>query len=265
MRLLRLFGIIVKYRFLAKVEYPSSYIGGIIANGLVYAVEMFMLFLVVWNFGSLGEWLPVEVIFLCAVWLMTYAIGASFTFNICINFHEMSINGTIDEALVRPMPPLIYLIASNYNVGYVSHVTLSGAVLAFSFVQLGLMWSALHWVWFLLMIVSGSIINACMMLLCHMPALRTRSRSPAAVFFWQGREFTQYPISIYPKSIQFIFVSVLPFGFISFYPAQVLLAKQDGLFAGVAMWLSPAVAVALVGITSLVWNRITRRYESAGT
>jgi ABC-2 type transport system permease protein len=261
----RLLLIIVKYSFLSRIEYPRSYIGGIIAQWLVYATQMFMLFLVIWNFGSLGGWTPIEVVFINAIWLMTYAIGASFTFNISRKFPQMAIDGTIDEAFVRPVRSLVYLIASDYNVDYISHFILTSVVLIFCGVQLELTWSVFHWLWFAVMIISGSIINGCMMLICCMPALRTRSQSPVEVFFWQGRSFTQYPISIYPQPIQFIFLTVLPFSFISFYPVQVLLGKQDGLFAGVAMWLSPLVAALLISITFLLWNSFTRRYESAGT
>ena len=261
----RLFGQFIKYRFFAKTEYPRSYAAGIIAQWLYYGIRMFMLYLMVWNFGILAGWLPTQVLFIFAIQLMSYAIGASFTFNICRKFAQTAIDGTLDEALIRPMPSLIYMMGANYNVDYISHITLTGIVLAISISQLDMAWTAFHWLWLVVMIISGAIIQACMMLLCDMPAMRTRSRSPTGVFFWLGREFTQYPLSIYPRPIQFIFVTVLPFAFINFYPAQILLGKRDGIFADVAVWLAPFVAAILICITALVWRRVISGYESAGT
>ena len=138
-------------------------------------------------------------------------------------------------------------------------------VLAVSISQLDVVWSALHWIWFVVIIISGAVIQACMMLLCDMPALRTRSKSPTGAFFWEGSRFTQYPLSIFPRPVQFIFVTVLPFAFVNFYPVQLLLGKRDGIFADVAVWLAPAVAALLVGATALVWRKVISRYESAGT
>ena len=262
---LRLFCKIVKYRFLATIEYPGSYVAGILAQWLSYGVEMFVLFLMVWNFGALAGWMPAEVIFMYALWLLCYSLGASFVYNIYMSFRQMAVEGTMDEALVRPMPPFAYLLATHFNVGYISHITLTIVALAWSIIQLGLIWSAGQWIWLLVLIISGAVINACMMLITEMPALRTRSRSPTNMLFWGVWPFMRYPFSIFPRPIQFIFVTVLPYGFISFYPVQVLLGKQDGIFAGVAMWLSPLVAALLLGITALCWRSVSRRYESAGT
>ena len=266
MHMIKLFCKIVKYRFNALVEYPGSFIGGIVAQLLSYGIRMVIIFLMVWNFGALAGWLPDEVIFLYALWLLSYAIGASFTFNICSSFSQMAINGTLDEALVRPMSPLAYLFATNYNLGYISHVIITTAALAFSISRLNVIWTPFHWAWLIILIIMGAVIQGCMMLICDMPSLRTRSQSPTGVLFWEVNwRFIEYPINIYPRPFQLIFTSLLPFGFISFYPVQVLLGKQVGIFAQVTMWLSPAVAVVLIFITALCWRAMTRRYESAGT
>jgi ABC-2 type transport system permease protein len=265
MHTLRVFCTFVKYKFLAQMEYPGSYILGILAQWAVYGASVFMIYLMINSFGALGGWLPVEVIFLYAVWLMTYSLGAAFVFNICMGFSQMSIGGTLDEAYVRPLSPFAYLLATHFNLGYISHILLTTGVMVFSIIQLGLAWSFLLWLWFGLLLVSGAVITACLMLLCEMPAFRTRSQSPLGMFFWEGREFTQYPITIYPRPVQMIFTTILPFGFVSFYPIQVLLGKQDGILPHVTVWLAPFVAIVLVAVTAQCWRAISRGYESAGT
>jgi len=262
---LRLFCKTIKCRFLALTEYPGAYIAGMTAQWTSYSVDMIMLFLIVWNFGSLAGWIPDEIIFIYAIWLMTYAIGASFTYNVCMQFPQMAISGTLDEAYIRPVRPLIYLIASNFNLGYISHLVLTTCALGFSIARLGLSWAYWQWGWLLIIILAGSIIQGCMFLIFHMPGLRTYTRSPIATVFNEGRQFTQYPITIYPKPLQLIFMSVLPFAFVNFYPAQVLLGKYDGLLPRVNMWLSPIVSILVIGITMICWKFVTSRYESAGT
>jgi len=255
----------VKFRFYAQIEYPGAYIAGILGQWLVYGIELFMIFLMVWNFGTLAGWTPEEVIFLFSVWLMTYALGATFTYNICRNFDQLVINGTMDEALTRPVSPFAYLIFTHINLGYISHISLTAVALGISIVQLNLIWSAWQWLWLIVLILAGSVITGCIMLLCEMPAMHTRSRSPFGMLFWETRMFTRFPISIYPQSMQIVFTTILPLGFINFYPVQVLLGKQDGLWVPYTIWISPLVAALFVGITAFCWRRMSRHYESAGT
>ena len=255
----------LKYRFYAQIEYPGAYMAGITAQWLTYGISMFMIFLMVWNFGSLAGWSPEEVIFLYAVWLLTYAIAATFTFNLCINFEQLVINGTMDEAFTRPTPPFAYLLAANVNVGYISHITLTAAALAFSIIRLGIPWTPGQWLWLAVMLISGAVITGCIMLLCELPSIRTHSASPISPFFWQTRIFTQYPLTIYPGILQFLFTAVIPLGFINFYPIQVLLGKNDGMGTPWIMWISPFVAVLLVILTAACWKGLSKYYESAGT
>lgn len=265
MHYVRVFLQIIKYLFKARFEYPGAWVGGIVAQWFSYGTYMAMVLLTVWNFGALAGWEPEEVLFLFSMWLLTYAIGASFTFNLCRSFRDMAVNGTMDEAFCRPMPPFLYLVATTFNIGYVSHITLSGAAMIFSVARLEMSWGAGQWLWFFVALLSGGLITSCLMLLCEFPALRTRSKSPIQMFFWQGREFMQYPLTIYPRALQFVFTTILPFAFTGFYPAQVLLGKEDGLFPQVTMWLAPGVAVVLAGITAICWRIVSRKYESAGT
>lgn len=262
---LKVFAKIVKLRFLALIEYPGSYLAGIIAQWISYGIEVFLLYLMVSQFGALAGWLPMEVLFLYAIWLLTYALGASFTFNIANSFASMAVNGTLDEALVRPMPSMVYLLAANYNLGYISHVMLTTAVLSVSIWQMRVTWTLWQWAWLIVLLITGAVIQGSLMLLCDMPSLRMRGESPTGVFFWELRDFTKYPISIYPKSIQVVFTVILPFGFINFYPVQALLNKHDGVFGPVVIWLAPVAAIILLCVTIFSWRAILNRYESAGT
>lgn len=260
-----MFFTIIKYVYRSSFEYSGAFLGGIVAQWFSYSISILMLFLMVWNFGSLAGWESTEIIFMYAVWLLTYALGASFTTHMCRSFPNMAINGQLDEAYTRPMSPFLYVMATTFNAGFISHISLSIVVLVYSIAQLGISWTVLHWLWFVIVIISGAVINACMMLICDMPAIRTRSKSPTSMFYSEVRAFTQYPITIYPRAIVFVFTTILPFGFTSYYPIQILLGKEDGIMPQITMWLAPIVAVLLVGITALCWQVLSSKYESAGT
>ena len=265
MYMMKLFLRIVKLRFLAKLEYPGAYLAGIAAQWLAYGTEIAMAVIMVGTFGALAGWSPLEIVFLYGVWLLTYAIGASFTFNVVNQMAGFAINGTMDEAMTRPVPPLFYLIATNYNVGYISHATLAVGVMAWSYAGMGTGWSGWQWTWLVVLVVCGSVINGALMLLFALPAMKLRARSPLSVLYFEGRSFAKYPISIYPRALQLLLTSLLPFGFVGYYPLMALMGRADPWTGGALVFLSPVVAAVCVALTGCCWRRTIVRYESAGT
>ena len=74
--------------------------------------------------------------------------------------------------------------------------------------------------------------------------------------------FGRYPQTIFPSPLRFLLRWIVPFGFVSFYPAQAILDHRpyEGL-----MYLSPVIALGFVGLTVLFWRWGVRRYESTGS
>ncbi|WP_244926478.1 ABC-2 family transporter protein [Cytobacillus firmus] len=46
-----------------------------------------------------------------------------------------------------------------------------------------------------------------------------------------ARNLTNYPLVIYPKAVQWITAFVIPFGFVNYFPAAVLLEKEKHPFS----------------------------------
>lgn len=262
---LKLFARIVKLRFLAKIEYPLAYLMGIAAQWFAYGTEVILAMIMVSTFGALNDWLPMEIVMLYGLWLVTYAIGAAFVFNTVNQMPQMAISGMMDEALVKPIPPLFFLIATNFNVGYISHLLLGSGVIAWSYLELGLGWHIGQWLWFVVLILSGAAIMGATMFIFALPALKLRARSPLSTVYFEGRSFSKYPLSIYPKVIQFFLTCLLPYGFTAYYPMMALLGKSDPWTGRGLVFLSPGVAVALVWLAGYCWRRTISKYESAGT
>ena len=74
--------------------------------------------------------------------------------------------------------------------------------------------------------------------------------------------FSRYPQTIFPHSLQFVMRWVIPFGFVSFYPATFLLGRSR--LEGLAL-LAPVVALAFSLLAAAAWQVGVRRYESTGS
>jgi ABC-2 type transport system permease protein len=78
----------------------------------------------------------------------------------------------------------------------------------------------------------------------------------------QVGDLARYPITVYAVGIQAALTLVVPFAFVSFFPANALL--QRGEFAWVG-WLTPLVALYCVAMAALVFRLGLRRYEGTGS
>ncbi len=78
------------------------------------------------------------------------------------------------------------------------------------------------------------------------------------------RSFVTYPITIYGAAIQVVLTAIVPFAFVNFYPASVLLDKDGQLLPGWTGWLTPLVGLAAFLGAYRGWMRGVNRYQGAG-
>ena len=95
-----------------------------------------------------------------------------------------------------------------------------------------------------------------------------------AIAFWTKRsgnitymfdmvnDFAKYPITIYNNIVRNIITYIIPFAFTAFYPAYYILSGENPLF-NIGMTVLIAIVMMVVGV--IVWNRGIRSYESAGS
>lgn len=253
-------------RWRSQIEYPMAFALGFVAQWLVYGLEFVTLWIMVNAFGVLGSWQPLEVVFLYAMNTCTYALGASFVFHTQRDLPVMVRTGQFDDVLIKPVDSLIYMISATFNVGYLSHLTLCIATMAFSLSGLGIMLSPGMALWLVVMVISGAAIQAALHLLIAMPSLRIVNASGFAMVLFRLKGFIQYPLSIFGTPLQLLFTLALPLAFISFYPSQPILGKMDTLmFPPWIMYLSPVVAAGMLGLTWVCWHRVVDGYESSGS
>ena len=73
-----------------------------------------------------------------------------------------------------------------------------------------------------------------------------------------------YPIDIFSAWVRIVVTGLLPVAFMNYYPALILLGKVEKTAAPGIGFLSPIVALVLIGLTSIVWHFAMRRYSSSG-
>jgi len=88
-------------------------------------------------------------------------------------------------------------------------------------------------------------------------------------FYWSlifpARQLINYPVSIYHRALQVVLATAVPFAFVNYFPAHVLLDRTHELTFPILAWATPLVGVlALLGAYGF-WTWGTRFYTGTGS
>ncbi len=215
---------------------------------------------------TLGDWKKAEVIFIYGLAMLSQALFGlvSTTFWQFPNRYVM--NGEMDRLLIRPVNPLLQLMMENLEFEELPSLILGLLLIGFSASSLGLAWSPAK-----VLILSLDAVSAALMLVGVFLALTTLS------FWFEDRvaitppvfnllAFGRYPLTIFHRSVQMLLSTVIPFGFLAFYPATFFLTSNSrsaefSLFA----WMTPLVGVGSFAVGCAVWSIGVRAYRSTGS
>lgn len=263
---LKMFTTFYRLRWKTNLEYPGTLLLGFAGQLVAYGVEFMSIWVIVNAFQNLMGWTAPEVVFLFSLNLLTYGLGASFGYNVCTGLPTMVRTGGFDDILTKPIHTLFFLVVANFNIGYVTHLGLSTAMLVVSINALNLAWSAAKTAALLLTVLGGALIQYSLMIFTVLPSLRAVGEGQWGGWYWQLRDAANYPLTIFQRPIRMLFTYILPFGFISYYPAQALLGKDMTLPAFVhPVALTCAIGAALFALVNIAWRLAINRYESTGS
>ena len=176
------------------------------------------------------------------------------------------VRGDYDRLLVRPLNVFFQMLVSYFN--FIGLIDLVPGVVIFVYgcLHADISWSFLSVVKILLVIVGATLIRCSFFTILGSTAFWTKSsNSLVGLGMKLFEQTTTYPLAIYPRVIQGLFTFVLPFGFISFYPASELLNKGNLEFPVAFSLLTPLIGVTMFVLATLLFRAGMKRYESAGS
>jgi ABC-2 type transport system permease protein len=216
------------------------------------------------SFRFVAGWNPEEMLFLYAIYLLSYAIAASLFFNPCTHLAVKIRTGEFDIALTRPLSPFTHEFCMGFNFGYVSHVTLSIVVLAIAIIRVKLRITLLWILSCFTMILSAVFVQAAFLIFISAFSFFFITENPFFNILNRIKEFIYYPLNIYPAVLQIILSFVIPVAFMNFYPALVLLNRPSDLPLPVAL-VTPSVGILAFVLSIVFWNWALSKYQSTGS
>lgn len=259
----RLYWRMVGLSIRGQLQYRASFVMFTIGDAMKGFIEYLGIWAFFGRFGTLGEWTLAEAGVFFGMVSIAFAI-TELLMRALLVFSGHVRNGDFDRLLVRPRGTLLQLMGTECQLIRIGRLLQGVAVLAVSLGLLQVTWGWDRWLLLLLSIASGAFLFAGIIVLQATSCFWTiESLEAWNALTYGGVSTLQYPLSIYPRFLRYLFTYVVPLAALSYWPCAYLLDR--GYASPWLSWLSPAIGVLFFAVSTCVWRYGERHYRSTGS
>lgn len=249
----------------SQMQYRYAFFMNILGWAMSYAGTAITMWTILYQFKALAGWSFWELLFLFALAVLSWGICVMFFFHFR-SLDQYIVNGTFDRFLVRPIHPFLHFISLKFDVGAFGQLIFSILAMWLAYAKLHLDWEWWRWLAFLGAMIGGTLIQGGILVAIAAIAFwTTRSERFYWVVMFPAKSMMNYPISIYPKLVQWIVTFLFPFAFVNYYPALFLLGKSNQAWERALGVISPFIGCLFFALCFWIWSIGMNRYKSAGS
>ncbi len=260
-RYLKLYCLFLQQRFKVYSAYRANFLIGVMSTIMVQGSSLLGLWVVMRHIPTLNGWTFEDLLLVYGLTLLSKAISHIFADGLWVLGRQYIQNGYFDVLLVRPINPLFHLLANRFGHEGIGTLLVGTILLIRAISNLNMDLNMALWLYIGISIISGTGIFISVNLITASTAFWIIDSVPIMSGVFEMHEFVKYPLGIYSKPVSLLLTWIIPFGFVSFYPASLLLDKDMTYLA----WCGPLVAAILFGAGYGLWLIGLRHYTSTGT
>jgi ABC-2 type transport system permease protein len=249
----------------SQLEYRTSLALQIVASALLTLLDFVMILVLFENVPELDGWSVQEVALLYGIAGIAFALTDLIVGHLDL-FPQMIRDGTFDQILVRPLPSLLQVVASDFSLRRLGKILQALVVLIVALAAANIDWTIGRAVMVPLAIVSGVLIYTGVWIgLATIAFWIVDAIEFVNAFTYGGNFLSAYPITIFGRWLRNLVLFAIPIAFVAYFPALYILDRPDELGLPDALrYASPLVALLTVIVARLVWENAVRHYRSAG-
>ena len=259
---IRLFGAYVSNSVKMRLTYREDFLSGFVAGVMNQLIGVLFVATIFVRVPDIKGWHREEVFFIYGFAQLT--LGLFFVF--CSNLLDLSeryiVEGRFDQVLVRPLNSLFQVLTERIYWEESSVALVGLAIMLYSARRLGLEAGPAQCLATAGLVLSASLILLGIFVILGSATFWFNDRGGASSLMLVLQGFSQYPATIYGRTIRLVLTLVIPYAFTAFYPAMHLLGRRE--FSAYT-WSTPAVAAVVMAVGLAAWHFGTRAYESTGS
>lgn len=261
---LKLYSEYIKMRLKAIFEYRISALIGFITIGLTNVTHVLFFWIIFGNIPTLNGWTLGQVLFLTGTISTAYGITHTFFAATSVWWVEGLVqHGGMDRMLMSPINILKHLfIYGGIDTDGLGDFIAGIAILAVASGMIGITWTVFNFSLYMLFLASAVVILLAFHIFISTMCFWVIRAHPIADVFFALLKFAEYPIDIFNPVTVFMLSTILPIGFISYYPAQIFVGQ--GIWIELA-YMTPVVAIILIVLAAKFWDYGLKNYTSTGS
>lgn len=260
LRYLEIYRVQIKNNFVREAVYRTNFLTAITVDVIWIVVEISLFSVLYANVSSLGGWSREQVYFFLGIFFASDALFTIFFQRNFWSFSDLVNKGELDILLTKPVHPLFLALSRSINLTAGFNFFL-GLGISFHFATAAGFLGG--WRWFLLMgwLLIGLLTALLIRFLSSVWVFWTDRSWAFSHLYYQFFALATKPDTIYPKTIRYIVLTVLPFAFIGSVPARALLYGLHPQEYAVVF----CVLLGFFLLNSILWKLGLNRYQSASS
>ena len=258
--MLRIYLMLKKQYLKTQMEYRLNFCLMILAGVVIRTLFMAITYFIFSNVTSIGGFNRNEVYLMFALFFISEGLGG-ILYEGLWTIPSLAHNGELDMMLVRPISPLLQILSNGFGLQGIGTLAIGTFTLFFS--SSNIQWfQPFMYPCLIVFILLGIIIRLSSYLLysSHVFFLKVGDRADVTYTLNGLGGYARYPVSIFPRWMQVILFTLVPYGFIGYLPVNMMKKGMAGF--GIA---SIAVAAGILFcLARTIFYLGLKRYESMG-
>lgn len=261
----RLLRLLVSARLRSQTAYRGSFAADVAGQMMLALTEFVELYAIVHNIPTFGGMTFAQALLVFAFASVGFSIG-DLILGETDAMSDVIRTGKLEVLLIRPLPVLLQLMTSDFQLRRVGRLVFALIALAAALVLTDIQWEPAKVALFIITPLAGAaIFGALFVGAGAVQFWLLDGRQFANAFTYGGRYVASMPGAAMFLPLQVFFTFVVPATLVAYAPSLVLL-ELDGP-AGIPSWtgwLGLPAAVVLWGLMLLLWRAAIRKYTGAG-
>ena len=266
MNYFKMYGRFIIIYMKGKMEYHFSLLFELLANSILIGVYFAGFYVIFYNFDNIAGWNKYEVLFLFTTGWLSYSFSCFFFWSPMRDIGQLIRSGNFDLYLTRPIGPLIYLVLQQFQYTFFPRLIFSVIFWIYSMQKLQISWTAMTVFYYCVNLSAAFIIFSAITIITGTVSFWTIKSEEMISLLTNNdyglKNFCDYPIEIYSKSVQWFLTFIIPYALTGYYPVSYILGK-DFSHPWIA-YISPCMALVMAFIACLFWKTGLKHYGGTG-
>lgn len=237
--------------------YDKDFYFGIVAMMIEYMASFVVIFFLYDSITDINGFTLYQLLLLQGINLVGFSLWSCFFVNtISLSYYIRM--GELDRFLLRPVSPMFQIMMSGFDEDAWGELIVGLIIFGVAYYNLQLDWYLLLLVPFIFL--SSCLIYAGISILFSTISFFAIGQADFANVVMDVKEFAKYPLSIYNKPLKIIFSTVLPIGFVAYYPSMLFFENKI-----LVVFITLFISILFYILANCIWSIGLKRYGSTGS